>query len=44
MDEAFTQISKYLRCEDNLKIIVSRIVEYTGNEDKRGKINHNKLK
>lgn len=44
MDEAFTQISKYLRCEDNLKIIVSKIAEYTGNEDKRGKINHNKLK
>ena len=44
MDEAFTKISKYLRCKDDLEIIVSKIAKYTGIEDKRGKINYNKLK
>ncbi|MGB5793386.1 hypothetical protein [Poseidonibacter sp.] len=44
MDEAFTKISKYFKCEDSLEVIVSKIAKYTGNEDKRGKINHNKLK
>lgn len=44
MDEAFTKISKYLRCEDDLKVIVSHIARYTGNEEKKGKISHNKLK
>lgn len=44
MDEAFTKISKYLRCEDDLEVIVSNIAKYTGNEEKRGKINHYKLK
>ncbi|RYA22202.1 hypothetical protein CRU96_14325 [Malaciobacter halophilus] len=44
MDEAFTKISKYLKCENSLEIIVSNIAKYTGNEEKRGSINHNKLK
>ncbi|WP_162919095.1 hypothetical protein [Malaciobacter halophilus] len=44
MDEAFTQISKYLKCEDNLDVIISKISKYTGSEEKKGKINHNKLK
>ncbi len=44
MDEAFTKISKYLKCEDDLDVIVSKVAKYTGNEDKGRKINHNKLK
>ncbi|AXH11415.1 plasmid recombination protein [Halarcobacter bivalviorum] len=44
MDEAFTQISKYLKCEDDLDVIVSKVAKYTGSEDKGRKINHNKLK
>ncbi|MDX4062191.1 hypothetical protein Q6A90_07390 [Aliarcobacter skirrowii] len=44
MDEAFTKISKYLKCEDHLEVIVSKIAKYMGNEDKERKINHNKLK
>ncbi|RXJ80316.1 plasmid recombination protein [Arcobacter sp. F2176] len=44
MDEAFTKISKYLKCEDDLDVIISKISKYTGSEEKKGKINHNKLK
>jgi hypothetical protein len=44
MDEAFTKISKYLKCEDDLEVIVSKIAKYNESDDKRGKINHNKLK